>query len=88
MTEVEFEQVVSIKTSLEEIARQLKIANTMKAIDLMTRGVSLDKCCDIIRQSEGCVGTNEKKTQEVIDPLEKAFREEMDFLRGINDDKE
>ncbi len=83
MTEVEFEQVYSIKTSLEEIARQLKIANTMEAIDLMTRGVSFDKCCDIIRQSEGCVGTNEKKTQPAIDLLEKAFREERDILRSI-----
>lgn len=34
MTEVEFEKVCSIATSLEEIAEQMKIANKMKSKEL------------------------------------------------------
>lgn len=83
MTEVEFEKVCSITTSFEAIAEQMKIANRLKAIELRMRGASFDECWDNIPQSEGCVGTNEKKRQPEIDPIEKAFREEMDILRSI-----
>ena len=83
MTEVEFEKVCSITTSLETIARQLKIANTLKAIELRTRGVPYDEAVNIIMQTEGVISDYQKDAQPGIDPLEKALREDMDILRNI-----